>query len=160
MHPRRTILALAICLCGTLVCSSLRAQLTEEETINRLKTRVSTFFQNLNNAEVNAEKAFADFLVNGPLEKREEIKGLADKAAALPAMYGDFIEFESIGAKAVGKDLVLLKYLYKMKKYPVVWYFIYYRPPSPSGNDNDWVVISVRFDNRLDLLDLTHDKSN
>ncbi len=131
----------------------------DDDVVGRvLKPRVRMFFENLAREEVESDKAFNELLANGPLSGREEVIPLIGKYSQLEETYGKFIESEAIGAKTVGRDLVLLKYLYKMERFPVVWYFTYYRPPTPSGEGTKWVIISLRFDTRLDLLDLTERK--
>ena len=45
-----------------------------------------------------------------------------------------------------------MKYLFKCEKFPVVWYFTYYRDFSRAGGEDYWVVISVRFDTQVELL--------
>lgn len=56
--------------------------------------------------------------------------------------------------KSVGKDVVLLKYLYKCEKFPVVWYVAYYRDftRAVTASDDRWVVISIRFDTQVEAL--------
>ena len=126
----------------------------ESETLMQLDARVSTFFENLGDEQVGPEKAFADLLAGGPLKKSVKVKTLIERSNRLEELYGAFVTAERIAAKEVGKDLVLLKYLHKAERYPVIWYFTYYRPPSTVGDEKEWVIISVRFDTRLDLLGL------
>lgn len=127
----------------------------QDEEVTKVKTRIDTFFQNVDDeADEKKRKAFADLLARGPLQGHDNVKKLIDKMETFEGKYGKFVEAEAVHHKQVGKDLVLLKYLYKMEKYPVVWYFTYYRPPSLTGDEKDWVVIAVRFDTRLDLLGL------
>ena len=120
----------------------------EDEEVQRLQTRIEGFFENLDDDEVEPQKAFADLLAGGPLATGD-FKKLLDGVADLEKKYGGYIEAEQIVSKRVGRDLVLLKYLYKTPTFPIVWYFTYYRPPSDAS---EWVVITVRFDTRLDLL--------
>jgi hypothetical protein len=126
----------------------------ESEGVMQLDARVSDFFENLRDEQVGPEKAFADLLAGGPLEKSVKVKTLIDRSNKLAELYGAFVTAERIAAKEVGKDLVLLKYLHKAERYPVIWYFTYYRPPSTVGDEKEWMVIAVRFDTRLDLLGL------
>lgn len=147
---------IASCACGlTLLlglCATVAAQ--EEDSTEKLAARVDGFFRNLSSPQVDAKQAFDELLVDGPLEGREEVAKMIERVKRLDETYGKFLESEQIDAKPIGKDLVLLKYLYKAEKYPVVWYFTYYRPPMLNGQPSDWVVISLRFDTRLDLLGL------
>ena len=79
---------------------------------------------------------------------RPAFKKLVDAASKLPDQYGAFVAAEQVRRKQVGNDLVLLTYLYKAERYPVVWRFAFYRP-RPSDK---WTVVSLRFDSKL--LDL------
>ena len=126
----------------------------ENVDVELLQTRVEKFFENLNDENIDRERAFNDLLAEGPLRAREEVKQLIVKIDDFEKAYGQYVESEPVREKQIGKDLVLLRYLYKMEKYPIVWYFTYYRPPSASGEENEWVVIAVRFDTRLELLGL------
>lgn len=126
--------------------ADLRGQ-EEDEEVQRLQTRIEGFFENLDNDEVEPQKAFADLLAGGPLATGD-LKKLLDGVADLEKKYGKYLAAESIATKRVGQDIILLKYLYKTPNYPIVWYFTYYSPPDAA----EWVVITVRFDTRLDLL--------
>lgn len=126
----------------------------DSEAVMQLDARVSGFFQNLRDVQIGPDKAFAELLTGGPLEKSDKVKMLIERSNKLEELYGTFIRAERVAAKEVGKDLVLLTYLHKAEKYPVVWYFTYYRPPSIVGDEKEWMVISVRFDTRLDRLGL------
>ena len=77
------------------------------------------------------------------------------KAEQIERSYGKHQETERISAKRVGKDLVVLKYLFKCKDFPVVWHFTYYRDFSRTAlasDVNNWVVIGVRFNTELESL--------
>lgn len=149
MRNLSTIITGVFCLVPTTVLVS-----QDSEAVIQLDARVSAFFENLRNEQVTSEKAFADLLAGSPLEKSDKVKTLIERNNKLAELYGTFVKAERIAAKEVGKDLVLLKYLHKAEKYPVVWYFTYYRPPSVVGDDKEWIIIAVRFDTRLDLLGL------
>ena len=125
--------------------SSAGAIAQDNEELQRLQTQVERFFDNLDTVE--PQRAFTDLLAGGPLAAGD-LKKLVDGVEDLEKRYGDYLEAEQISTKRVGRDLVLMKYLYKTPTYPIVWYFTYYRPP----DGGEWVVIVVRFDTRLDLL--------
>ena len=148
----KTILAAIGFFLTLLVNSSVIAQ--EDVEVELLQTRIEKFFENINDENIERERAFNDLLAEGPLRAREEIKELVGKIDDFEKAYGEYVESEPVFAKQIGKDLVLLRYLYKMQKYPIVWYFTYYRPPSVTGEENNWVIIAVRFDTRLELLGL------
>ena len=82
------------------------------------------------------------------------MKALVDKTKDLEKNYGKFRNGERIEAKRIGKDLVLLKYLYKCESLPIVWYFSFYRSDATADSSN-WVLVAVRYDTELELLGLT-----
>ena len=105
-----------------------------------------------------ARELDVDGVVEGSVMREAETlrirASLIDGNSRMEGLYGNFIKSERISVREVGDDLVLLKYLHKAERYPVVWYFTFYRPPDDREDDQRWVVISVRFDTRLDLLGL------
>jgi hypothetical protein len=124
-----------------------------DPVVGKLHDKVMRFFDRIASGEENA--AFTDLLLNSQLpEQAGAVKGLVDKSKEIISRYGARRDSEQISAKRIGKDVVLLKYLFKCEKFPVVWYFIYYRDfarVTPSSDDY-WVVISVRFDTQVELL--------
>ena len=137
--------------------SGVSAQTTAEKdpTLVQLQETVDGLFANLKSPQVTPEAALAEFLTGGPLAASEQHKALAEKYRSLQERFGKVVGVEKIDAKRVGNDLVLLKYLNKFETYPVVWYFAFYRDfkhPSGAAEAGNWVLISVRFDTRLELL--------
>ena len=124
----------------------------QEDPLPAIKKRLDTFFASLTANGAEPKAAFDELLLGSPLEKSDDIKKLVDEVKKFDDKYGDFLEAEQVSAKLVGKDLALVKYLYKGQKYPVVWHFAFYRPPSKGVATRSWSVISVRFDTRVDLL--------
>jgi len=149
MRTFSMIITSALCFIPTTVLVS-----QDSEAVIQLDARVTGFFENLRNEQVTAERAFGELLAGSPLEKSDKVKTLIERNNKLEELYGTFVKAERIQAKEVGEDLVLLKYLHKAERYPVVWYFTYYRPPSIVGDEQEWMAISVRFDTRLELLGL------
>ncbi len=130
-------------------CATARAQ--DDPVLTSLSTRVERFFANLTGTGADAEmKALDELLAEGPLAGSDEIKALAEQVQKLDGRFGAYVSSEQIEAKRVGTDLVLMRYLYKAEKYPVAWYFTFYRPPV--GEANKWVAVSVRFDTRHEAL--------
>jgi len=121
-----------------------------------LHGRVSRFLEDVSMGE--SQKAYSDLLADGPLFKQKEaVKELVQRTDELKTKYGRSWAFERISVKRVGKDLALMKYLYKCEGFPVVWYFTFYRTPAPgdAGTENaKWRVVIVRFDTQLELLGL------
>jgi hypothetical protein len=156
---KRMIPVLAL---SALVCSALgnpaRAQEVEDFEIESLSDRTQSFFDNLTalTKQDNQKAVFDSLLASGPLSSRdEEVTQLVQRYNAIVEKHRGYAgEVERISAKRFGEDLVLLKYLYKAKDYPIIWYITYYRAPSAEGTEV-WAVISLRFDTRLELLDVT-----
>jgi hypothetical protein len=124
-----------------------------DPVVAKLNDRVLRFLNEI--AERRETDAFRDLLSGSQLaEQTAAVKTLVDRSKELAERYGAYRESEAVGGKRVGKDLVLLKYLYKCEKFPVVWRIAYYRDASrtTANSDDAWVVISVRFDTQLDQL--------
>jgi len=98
--------------------------------------------------------AFTALLKGSLLAAQEKpLAALIEKTKELETKYGKHLASEQIAAKRVGKDLVLLKYLYKCERFPVVWHFVYYRTTNETVPEiGTWRVITVRFDTELERL--------
>ena len=122
---------------------------------------VDAFFADLQTSETETENAFKEVLLKGSTQllseaKRPALNSLIQKTdALLKEKYGKYRGHERISAKSIGKDLLLLKYLYKCEHYPIVWHFTFYRKGKTSEPAaSPWNVIAVRFDTDLELLAL------
>jgi hypothetical protein len=134
------------------------AQDSEETTIESLDSRVTDFFERFKDGTIS--QAFTDLVSGGPLASNQEmLANVAKDAEQVNESFGAYRGFEQIEARQIGKDMVIMKYLYKCESSPVVWYFTFYRPPL-QGTDmtgttpNEWMVIGVRFDTNLEMLAL------
>ena len=98
--------------------------------------------------------AFAALLEGSRLADQEKpLAALIERTKELETKYGKYVASEQIASKRIGKDLVLLKYLYKCEHFPVVWHFVYYRTSNEAVPENgSWRVIAVRFDTELERL--------
>ena len=130
------------------------AAAVEDKVLVAVDARVSQFLEGVSIGQ--AQSAYQELLAGSQLLKQSDaLKALIEKTGALEKKYGRYRAFEQIAAKRVGNDLVLLKYLYKCENFPVVWYFTFYRTPSPGeppAESGQWRVITVRFDTALELL--------
>jgi hypothetical protein len=137
-------------------CWGAFAAAQEDEVVTSLSARVDGFFANLaDGTVVDKQSVFDDLLAGGPLADRPiETGKLVEEFESLPGRYGRYLRVERLSAKRAGKDLIFLKYLYKCESSPVVWYFTFYRPKNGATETAGWVIISLRFDTRLDLLEL------
>lgn len=140
--------------------SATTAQTPEDPAVASVSGLTDGFFNNLQKADANIKEEFNELLAGGPLGERNRGEGGDAKVDKMVesynslAKYGAFIQQERIGVKRVGDDLIFLKYLYKAENYPIVWYFTYYRPVATDLPGEGWKLIALRFDTRLDLLDL------
>ena len=148
---------------GLLCLSAARiapAQEPADPDLEMLQTRVGNFFEAVS-VGGRTQAAYEELLVGSTLLKQvKQIDALVNKTDQLHEEYGPYRDFERIAARRVGKDLVLLRYLYKCQHFPVVFYFTFYRTPRgepPTETSNNWRVVVVRFDTELELLALTPD---
>jgi hypothetical protein len=123
-----------------------------------LKSKIDLFFRQLSDktsgSEGAAREAIGGIVGSGPLKDRsDDLAKLTEQAAMLPQRYGDYTGHEAAGAKAVGNDLLFLRYLYKGERFPVVWHFTFYRTTSPAGLKREWSLISLRFDTKIEMLE-------
>ena len=130
----------------------------EDPVLVALSEKIDRFFENLISTNLDQKDAFEDLLAGGPVAGQDDkIKELVTKTKEFDDKFGKYHAHERITADRVGKDLVMLKYLYKAENHPVVWYFTYYRDlrqPEASSESGSWTIIAVRFDTRIDLLGL------
>jgi hypothetical protein len=122
-----------------------------DPVVAKLNDKVLQFLEGI--SQGNESGAFKDLLVGSQLaEQTGAVKALIDKSKEIVERYGAYRESEAISAKRLGRDVVLLRYLYKCEKFPVVWHIAFYRDFSrTAASDDSWVVISLRFDTQLDF---------
>lgn len=135
-----------------IVCGVPTSVLAQDDPLPGLQKRIDGFFLALTADDAEPKGAFDELLAGSPLEKSDDIKKLVEEVRKFDDRYGEFLEAEQVSAKRVGKDLVLLKYLYKGQKFPVVWHFAFYRAPSKTPASRTWAVILLRFDTRVEQL--------
>jgi hypothetical protein len=122
--------------------------------IELLQSRVEQFFGSLTNPAEGPERAVRQIVGNGPLKDRnDDINKLIEQATLLDQRYGAYTGHEAASERAVGKDLIFLRYLYKGQKFPVVWHFTFYRTGANGALNRDWQLISVRFDSKVEALE-------
>ena len=159
---RRTLVLLALVLFAAV---PLSAQSQDAPAVNgaasgsdleSLAATVQNFFEQIANPAEGTKSGLETLLKNSPFEgnaKDDMIKTLAEKIDGISAQFGSYVAFEPIGVKRVGRDLVILRYLYKCQNYPLVWYFVFYRP-TPSESETagkNWRVIHLYYDSQLNL---------
>jgi hypothetical protein len=122
--------------------------------VTALQSKADLFFRQLTDKTIGPERAVREIVGSGPLKDRnDEISKLIEQALLLDQRYGISTGHEPVGIRAAGSDLVFLRYLYKGERFPVVWYFTFYRTAIANGLKRDWSLISVRFDTKLETLE-------
>jgi hypothetical protein len=128
---------------------------SNESVFAELEAKVETFFLELDSTP---KTAFENLLRGGPLADNatsETIDTLRTKLTDAKIQCGRYRGRERIKADAIGADLVLMRFLYKCDRFPIVWYISFYRTPTTTGTQpGQWTVISVRFDMNLEVLAL------
>jgi hypothetical protein len=126
-----------------------------EQDLEFVKGKAAGFFRSLTDKTLGPDRAFFELVGGGPLQDRtDEIGKLIEQAQTLDQRYGAYTGNELVAAKAVGEDLIFLRYLYKGERFPVVWYFTFYRPaPIAAGVRREWALIALRFDARIEALE-------
>jgi len=152
------------CIVASLTLLVVAAPARSQEPLNdamqsevaAIKKRIDVFFVQLAGPTPDAERAVRDLIGSGPLKDRnDDIARLIDQAqpASLDLRYGVYTGHEAVSERAVGRDLVFLRYLYKGERFPAVWYFAFYRTAGAGGLKTDWSLISLRFDSKIESLD-------
>ena len=123
-----------------------------------LKAKIDLFFRQLSDKTVGpdaaAREAIGGIVGSGPLKDRsDDLSKLVEQATLLPQRYGDYTGHDPAGAKAVGNDLLFLRYVYKGERFPVIWHFTFYRAATPTGLKREWSLISLRFDTKIETLE-------
>lgn len=148
------LLMLLVLLVGGGASPGENAPLEKDGELLELDARVGQFLNAVSMGET--QTAYQELLAGSRLIKQEKaLQELSEKTAQLPVKYGLYCGVEQISAKRVGKDLVLLRYLYKCRDFPVVWHFTFYRTPTPGETPPEkaaWRVVTLRFDTELERL--------
>ncbi|HYW79015.1 MAG TPA: hypothetical protein VE890_05530 [Thermoguttaceae bacterium] len=142
----------SVVILSTALASAQEFATEPDRELVSLDDKISQFLTDVAMGETPA--AFTALLEGSQLAEQENaLAALVEKTKELETSYGKHVASEQIAAKRVGKDLVLLKYLYKCERFPVVWHFVYYRTSNETVPDSStWRVISVRFDTDLERL--------
>ena len=123
------------------------------ESTDSIKRSVDEFFSVLG-IDQNAQQAFERLLGRSPLARHPSIQEMVTKVEGFDDKYGTYVKHAVVLERTLGaeRNAVFLKYLYLSENYPGVWHFTFYRRPSRTGENRDWVLIGVRFDTDLETL--------
>jgi len=139
---------------GSAVAWSAQQPAATDPLLESLQARADQFLADVAAGEV--QTACEQFLSGSPLLKQSEaVEKLVEKIQALKQQVGACRAYEMVTARRIGSDVVLMRYVVKCDDFPVVWSFVFYRPPAaePATGENAWRVVSLRFDTQIDLLD-------
>ncbi len=126
-----------------------------DPVLDFLSTKATDFLGGIGSEE-GITKSFDVLLKLSPLQNdQEKMQTMIARTKELRSKYGEFRKVTPLSSRRVGDNLVLLKYLYECDRYPVIWYFTYYRTfkaTETPREDEGWVLVAVRFDTDLESL--------
>ena len=154
---RQRLLLIFLVLVGLVPRATAQERTPQQQAeVEKLQAGIEDFFKGFSSPTIGPEQAFTTLVGKGPLKgKNEELAKLVEKAGKLEGNYGRYTGHDAASVKTVGSDLVILRYLFKAERFPVVWHFYYYRAGNgamPAGK-GEWNLIEIRFDTNLDGLD-------
>lgn len=158
MKTRFAAAGLFAVLAISLTSLATRGQVAErpvDADLAALDQKIKDFLERITYEDIAT--AYQELLKSSPLASQTEaVTGLVQKTRLIQERYGTVRDFEQVSARRVGKDLVLMRYLYKCESCPVVWHITYYRTTKRGEvpRDSDWSVVSVRFDTNTEVLAL------
>ncbi|MBN2473722.1 MAG: hypothetical protein JXB62_03890 [Pirellulales bacterium] len=148
------LLTLGILLTGPRFSPGQEVASKPDQELTPLDDQIKQFLEAVSLGQL--DEAYSELLAGSALAKQDKLlKELVAKTGQLETLYGAYRGFEKINSKRIGRDLVLFRYLYKCERFPVVWYFAFYRTAAPGetpAENGTWRVITVRFDTQLELL--------
>jgi len=141
------VLFMGILAIGTWATWAQNTTPRDNADIENLQAKVSRFLDRISYDE--SKDAFDELLKESPLARQtSSVRNLIEQTGQLEKQFGELKSFEVIDARRIGRDVILLRYLYKCQNLPVVWHFTFYRA-DPS---NPWKLVAVRFDTDLESL--------
>lgn len=147
---------LALCCPVRCVAQGQNALAANDPDVQRLDGQVRQFFSLM--AEGRTNDAFDSLLSDSPaLQRAASIAELKKNAQDLERRFGVYLSSEQVRARRLGQDVVVLAYLYKCERFPVVWYFTYYRTAEVDEvtvPTMTWRLITLRFDTQIEQLAL------
>ncbi len=143
----------AMLVCGAIPAWSAQEPPPADPVVEALQARAARFLEDV--AAGNVQTAYEQLLAGSPLlGQAEAAQQLVEKTNGLEAQVGTCRGHEAVAAKRLGTDVVLMRYVLKCDNFPVLWSFVFYRPPAaePPPAEAAWRVVGVRFDTDLGLL--------
>ena len=135
--------------------TNVDAQIAAETDAPALRAQIQTFLEMIEQPG-SSSKAYQTLLPSqSPLDPN--FLETVQKTDDLKKM-GTRWRLEHLSTQHVGNDLILIRYLHKNEKFPVLWHFTFYRPPtagawsSETSASRSWNCIGVRFVTNYDSL--------
>jgi len=155
VRPTASVLCIAALLLPISAGAQDNVSAEMQGEVSVVKEKADSFFMQLGAPMADADHAVRAIVAGGPLEARtDDVKKLIEQTQSLDVRIGPYKHHELVSSRNVGSDLVFLRYLYKGDRYPVVWYFTFYRTNgNVTGTKKEWSVISLRFDTKVEALD-------
>ena len=131
------------------------AQLTSTTDISReqqgLDARIQDFFASLKRG--NLTPAFEELLQPSSFgSSSAEVTDLRKEVEKAGRQFGEMQNWERHESKQIGSDIVLVRYILKYDKHPVMWTFLFYRKPSGTmsmSSPSTWELIQLDFDSNF-----------
>ena len=161
-HPYKSLCgigAASVCFLLLLPCFRLLpvgAQLQTSVDASRdleFDTKIRDFFDTIKRG--NSSLALEELLRQSPLDSSNassHLTELRNKIEEMKERFGEILRWEKYETKRIGEDIILIRYILKYERYPVIWTFTLYRKPSVSSsitNTNPWGLIELHFDTNL-----------
>jgi hypothetical protein len=142
---------LACCALSLVIAAGRVTQAQDDPVLEQPIRQATAFLEAL--SEKSVEEPYSTLLENSPLgkdpERLKKVIGDTKKLFAPGSGYGKprtDEPVERVKAQRIGKDLAILRYLYKFEQLPVAWHFSFYR------TNGKWVLVGVRFDHEYEGL--------
>jgi hypothetical protein len=149
----------AALVCFLLLLPTLRlmptdAQLPPTTDISReqgLDAKILDFFMSLKRG--NHTLALEELLRQsalGSASAESQLTDLRKEVEKAGTLFGDIQSWEKSEGKPIGSDIILVRYILKYDRYPVMWTFLFYRKPSSAPSitspGSSWELIELYFD--------------
>lgn len=145
-------LVFLLLLLPTLRLMPTNAQISPTADISKelgLDAKISDFFISLKKG--NRDPALEELLRQSAYSASyAETTNLRKEIEKAGTQFGEIQTWERYEVKQIGSDIILVRYILKYDRYPVMWTFLFYRKPSGTLGMTDprppWELIELYFD--------------
>jgi hypothetical protein len=129
------------------------AQLAPTTDISRelgLDVKILDFFMGLKRG--NHTPALEELLRQssyGSSNAETQLSNLRKEIEKAGTLFGEIQTWEKYEVRQIGSDIILVRYILKYDRYPVMWTFLFYRKPSSTlgmTGSSPWELIELYFD--------------